>query len=300
MEFKMMAVLKVVYHAFFIMAVGLLFMGFGRRLTARLHRRYGPHPFQSYVDVIKCFSRKSVSHHYIQDIGSLMGLAGLIAAAMFLPVGRFLPFESTGPIIVILYLMPIGYLGMAMGVSATGNPLAAIGIGRALTLMLGYEVPFAILVLCMISLFNSTSLVEIARVQQPGVMSWNIFSMPLGFVAGILVLQGMLAEKPFDTMIAPSEIASGPMVELSGKFLGLAFLQHSVAIFVVTGLIVTLFLGGGPGMGLFLLKQFILYMLSMAINTIFARYRVEQAIKFLWIWAGGLAFLQLLINMYIR
>jgi NADH-quinone oxidoreductase subunit H len=101
-------------------------------------------------------------------------------------------------------------------------------------------------------------------------------------------------------MIAPSEIASGPMVELSGKFLGLAFLQHSVAIFVETGLIVLLFLGGGPGILLFLLKMFLVYMLSIAINAIWARYRVEQATKFLWVVGGGLAFVQLVINMYLR
>ena len=91
--------------------------------------------------------------------------------------------------------------------------------------------------------------VELTALQQGGFYSWNVFSMPFGFVAGIVALQAMLAEKPFDTMIAPSEIASGPMVELSGKFLGLAFLQHSVAIFVETGLIVTLFLGGGSNIG---------------------------------------------------
>jgi len=295
-----LSVVKVLGHAFFVMAVGLLFMGVGRRFSARFHRRYGPPVWQSYIDVIKCFSRKSISHHWIMDMGSVMGLAGLVAASMFLPVGRYLPFQSTGPIIVILYLMPIGYLGMAMGVSASGNPLASIGIGRALTLMLGYEVPFATIVLCMIAAFNSTSLVSLGQAQQAGFLSWNIITMPFGFVAGIIALQAMLAEKPFDTMIAPSEIASGPMVELSGKFLGLAFLQHSVGIFVETGLIVTLFLGGGPGVGFFILKQFLVYMLSLAINAIFARYRVEQATKFLWFTAGGLAFIQLVINMYLR
>jgi NADH-quinone oxidoreductase subunit H len=294
------AALKVILQAFFVMGVGLLFMGMGRRFTARLQRRYGPPFWQNYIDVIKLFARKSISHHYIMDLGSVMGLAGLVAAAMFLPVGRYLPVPSTGPILVILYLMPIGYLGMAMGVSASGNPLAAVGIGRALTLMLGYEVPFAVIVLCMVSLFDTTSLVRIAELQQASGGNWNVLTMPFAFVAAIIALQAMLAEKPFDTMIAPAEVSSGPMVELSGKFLGMAFLQHSVAIFVETGLVVLLFLGGGPGVLLFLLKMFLVYMLSTAINAIWARYRVEQAVKFLWVAAGGLAFIQLVINMYLR
>jgi NADH-quinone oxidoreductase subunit H len=292
--------LKIAAHGFLVMGVGLLFMGLGRRFTARFQRRLGPPVWQSYVDVIKLFGRKSISHHYIMDMGSVMGLAGLLAAAVFVPVGRYLPVESTGPIVVVLYLMPIGYLGLAMGVSASGNPLAAIGIGRALTLMLGYEVPFAVIVLSMVALFDSTSLVTLAALQQGGVLNWNLFTMPFAFVAGLIALQAMLAEKPFDTMIAPSEIASGPMVELSGKFLGFGFLQHAAAIFVQTALITLLFLGGGPGVGVFFLKMFLLYMLSIGINAVWARYRVEQAARFLWAAAGGLAFVQLVINLFLR
>lgn len=292
-----MVVLNSLLVAFVAMAVGLLFMGIGRKVTARLQRRYGPPFWQSYIDVIKCFSRESISHHFIMDLGSMMGLAGLVAAAMFVPIAGLLPFPSGGPLIVILYLMPIGYLGMAMGVSASGNPLASIGIGRALTLMVGYEVPFAIIMLAMIATFNTTSLSFLHDVQQGGITSWNVVSMPIGFIASLFILQAMLAEKPFDAMIAPAEIASGPMVELGGKFLGLAFLQHAVAIFIETGLIVNLFLGGGVTVWDFFLKQLILYTLSISINGIYARYRIEQATRFLWISAGTLAVIQLIINM---
>ena len=174
-----MIILKSLGYAFIVMIVGLLFMGIGRKLTARLQRRYGSPFWQSYIDVIKCFARKSISHHFIQDLGSMMGLAGLVAAAMFVPLAGWLPFASNGPIIVILYLMPIGYLGMAMGVSASGNPLAAIGIGRALTLMVGYEVPLAVIMLSMIATFNSTSLIVLSHAQAGGFLNWNLVRMPL-------------------------------------------------------------------------------------------------------------------------
>lgn len=286
-------------YCFIVMAIGLLFMGFSRKLTARIHRRYGAPFWQAYIDVFKCFSRHSFSYNFVMDLGSMMGLAGLLAAAMFIPFARWQPFVSDGPIIVILYLMPIGYLGMAMGVASSGNPLATIGIGRALTLMLGYEVPFAIIVLGMYSVYDTTSLVKLQEIQiAGGLSSWNMFKMPFGFVASLIAVQAMMAKKPFDTMIAPSEIASGPMVELGGKFLGLAFLQFATAIFVETALIVILFIGGGSNVGEFILKQFLLYMFMTAVSDIFARYRIEQAVRFLWIAAGSLALIQLLINMY--
>ena len=277
--------------------MGLLYMGFGRIAAARLQRRVGPPVYQCYIDVIKCFSRHSISHHFIMDLGSMMGLAGLLAAAVFVPVAGRLPFSSGGPLIVILYLMPIGYLGMAMGVSASGNPLASVGIARALTLMVGYEVPFAIIMLSMIAAHNTTALLPLAEIQAGGFSHWHMVNMPLGFIASLIALQGMLAKKPFDTMIAPAEIASGPMVELGGKFLGLAFLQHAVAIFIETGLIVNLFLGGSSTIWGFFLKQLLVYLLAPSVAEIHARFRVEQAVKFLWLAAGLPALAQLIINM---
>ena len=279
------------------MAVGLFFMGVGRQISARLQRRVGPPLWQPYVDVIKCFARRSTSHHFIMDLGSMMGLAGLVAAATLLPVAGWLPFPSGGPLIVILYLMPIGYLGMAMGVSASGNPLAAIGIGRALTLMVGYEVPFAILLLSIVAAFDTSLLSVMAQVQSGGLGAWNAVRMPLGFIAALIAMQAMLAEKPFDAMIAPAEIASGPMVELGGKFLGMAFLQHAVSIYVVTGLVVNMFLGGAASIPVFFLKQLLLFSLAMGVNGIFARFRIEQATVFLWLSAGSLALIQLVLNL---
>lgn len=292
-----MSVLNALLAGVAAMAVGLFFMGVGRVITARLQRRVGPPVWQPYLDVIKCFARRSVSHHFIMDLGSMMGLAGLVAAATLLPVAGWLPFASRGPLIVILYLMPIGYLGMAMGVSASGNPLAAIGIGRALTLMVGYEVPFAVLLLSMVTAFNTSLLSVMAEVQAGGLASWNALRMPLGFLASLVAMQAMLAEKPFDAMIAPAEIASGPMVELSGKFLGLAFLQHAVSTYVVTGLVVNMYLGGAASVPVFYLKQLGLYALAMGVNGIFARFRIEQATVFLWLSAGSLALVQLALNL---
>ncbi len=293
-------ILKVLGYSFLTMIIGLFFMGVSRIVTARIQRRIGPPVWQAYIDVIKGFSRNSVSYNYVMDFGSWMGLAGLLAAAMFIPFGGFQPFKSMGPLVLILYLMPIGYLGMAMEVSASGNPLATIGIGRALTLMVGYEVPFVTLVLSMIARFDTTSLVKLQEIQQTGgFLNWNMVTMPIGFIASLIAFQAMLAKKPFDTMIAPSEIASGPMVELSGKFLGLAFLQYSVAVFVETALITLLFLGGGHNVFEFLIKQLILYVGATIVSDMFGRYKIEQAVKFLWISAGSLALVQLLISMYL-
>ncbi len=275
--------------------VGLLFIGLGRIITARVQRRIGPPFYQQFIDVIKLLARESIWHHWIMTLGSIMALGGLIATMVHVPVAGWLPYDSGGPIFLILYLATIGYLGMAMGVSASGNPNAPLGIGRALSLMLGYEIPFAAILILFISLTGSSSLTEIAAMQTGGFLSWNIVKFPLAFIAAEITVQAMMAEKPFDQMIAPSEIASGPLVELGGKFLGLGMIQMAVAIYFETAIMVNLFFGGGANIFTFTLKQFGVYTIAILINSVMPRYKIENAVRYIWTVPLALIIIQMLI-----
>ncbi|RKZ07455.1 proton-conducting membrane transporter [bacterium] len=292
-----MIVIKYIGFVLVSIIVGLLFMGIGRKYTARIQRRYGPPFWQSYLDVIKLFSKKSISHHWVMDFGIMMGLAGILATIAFLPIAGYHLFNSmNGNIIIMLYFMTIGSLGMAMGVSASGNPNASIGIARALTMMLGYEIPFVIVAISLIFVNQSSLLSVMVTNQAGGFLHWNIIRYPFGFIAAEMALQGMLGEKPFDAMIAPSEIASGPMVELSGKMMGLAFLQHAAQIFLETAIITNLFLGGASNIWSFFFKMFILYILSLTINAVSPRFKFEDAVKWFWKWPMAFSLIQLLIT----
>lgn len=275
--------------------MGLLYMGIGRKFMARIRRCYAGPFYQSYIDVIKLFSKNSISHNWIMDFGVMMGFAGIIATVVFLPIGPFNVFpDMKGNIIIIMYFMTIGYLGMAMGVAASGKPNATIGIARALSLMIGYEIPFALSVILLIFANRSSLLYDMVLSQHGSFLNWNMFRYPFAFAGSIIALQGMLGEQPFDAMIAPAEIASGPMVELSGKFLGFGFLQHASQIFLETGIIAAMFLGGGTILGFFT-KQLILYLITLSIAAVFPRYRFEDAVKFFWIIPTFLVLIQLVI-----
>ncbi len=264
------------------LAVGLLFMGIGRKITARIHRRYGPPALQNFIDVFKLFSKKSISHGLAFDIGMVAGVSALLAAVVFLPAGQINLFPHNASLIMILYLMTMAYLGMAMGVSASGNPNATIGIARALTMMMGYEVPFAAVIFSVYIFTKTGSLTNIVAAQAGGFLNWNMVRLPLGFIAAEIALQGMLGEKPFDMAIAPSEIASGPMVELGGKYLGFGMLQHAVGIYLETGIMVDLFLGGATNIWIFIIKQFELFFIALLINAILPRFKVEEGVSFMW------------------
>ena len=120
--------------------------------------------------------------------------------------------------------------------------------------------------------------------------------MPLGAIVAFIALMAMLGKKPFDSPIAPAEIASGPLVEYSGKYLGMLMVQHEFATFVEVGLFVNLFLGGGSTLLIYLTKYVIVYLLTVIISSLMARFRVEQTVTFFWKWPLVLALLQAIIT----
>jgi NADH-quinone oxidoreductase subunit H len=271
--------------------------GLARKIEARIQRRYGPPFWQNFIDIFKGLTKHSISHGFIFDFGVLMALGGTIATVLFIPAGSIVVFPGLDNVFVVIYLLAIGLLGMAMSAVGSGNPNASIGIGRALTQMLGYELPFMIVLLGVFFHYRTSSLSELVELQISG-GSYNAWIMPIGAIVAFISLMGMLGKKPFDTFIAPAEIASGPLVEYSGKYLGMLLIQHAFATFIEIGLFVNLFLGGGRTLWEFLLKFFLVYFLAVIISSIMPRFRVEQAVKFYWKWPLILSFAQVVIVVF--
>ncbi len=281
-------VAQVLLTAFFF---GLTFEGIGRKVTARIQKRYGPPWYQNFIDVLKTLTKHGWTHGWIFDFGVLMALGGVIATLSFVPLGKLVAFPGLDNFFVIVYLFTVGALGMAMGMVGTGNPWASIGVARALTLMLGYEVPYLIVITSLLYFYKTSNISTIITAQGDG---WNLFKFPIGALVAFISLQGMLGKEPFEAPIAPAEIASGPMVELSAKYMGLLMLMNTFMEFVEISLFVDFFLGGGTYF-VFLLKYLIVWILAVMISAVLPRFRIEQAVAFYWTVPILLAFLQAFI-----
>ena len=278
-------------------SVGLLFMGIGRKIVARVHNRIGPPFYQNFIDVAKLLSKKTnISHGWIFDLALLFSISGILLTLLFLPIGGVQLLSMDGDAFLVLYLLAIPALGFALGAGGSGNPNAGVGIMRALTMMLSYELPFIITLIALMIYYDTSSLATIVKMQSiNGIKSWAITMPPfmIAAFAADMALQGMLMEQPFDIPVAPQEIASGPMVEFGGKYLGSLMLYKAIGLVVETTLFVDLFLGGGVIMNggviasianffVWLVLIFILFVLSILIAASFPRFRIEQAFGFYW------------------
>ena len=279
-------------------ALGLLFMGIARKIIARIQKRYGPPFYQPYLDVIKLFGKNAITHGFIFDFGSIMALGGVIATLFFIPIGGWYLYSMSGTVILVIYLLAIASLGMAMGTVGSGNPQASLGISRALTQMLGYELPFLVILFGLIYRYQTSSIVGLMEAQAGGFMNWNLFTYPIATIIAFIVLLGMMGKKPFDAMIAPSEIGSGPVVESGGKYLGMMMLQKSITIIIELALYVNLFLGGAENILVFTLKMLIVWILATMIGSLFPRFRIEDGVLFYWKWPLMIAIVQVLFIIF--
>jgi NADH-quinone oxidoreductase subunit H len=270
--------------------------------------------YQEFLDIAKLLSKRSVTHGWIFDFGVIMALGGIIATAMFMPItADIMAFAGYDNFFIFVYLLAVGMLGMAMSASGSGNPLASIGVMRALTTMLAYEVPFMVVILTIINLTGTSSVSAIAVAQQNGDYIWFLIALPLGGIVAYIALIGMLGKKPFETYIAPAEIASGPMVEYGGKQLGMLFIMHEITVFIEVSLFVHLFLGGAAtdfgfdsdflnialGVLVFVTKYVIVYTSINIVSNVYARFKIDQVVVFFYKWPLFLAVSQAIIAIYL-
>ncbi len=281
-----------------VLATGLLFLGIARKYTARINKRVGPPVYQQFIDLMKLFSKKSnITHSWVFDLGALFAVVGILTALLFVPIGGLTLYSFDGDLIVLMYLLVIAPLGMALAAGASGNPNANIGVSRGLTLMMGYELPFVIVLVTLMLYHNTTSLAELVE-KQNSLANWNLMLFPVSALIADIALQGMLGEKPFDQPIAPHEIASGPMVEFGGKYLGMLMIWHAVAIIVELTLFIDLFFGGATNLLTWFIKILAVFIFALTINAVFPRFRIERAFGFYWKWPTIIAFLGLIYALY--
>lgn len=279
--------------------VGLALVLMMRRVRARIERRVGPPLLQPLYDVIKLYGKKTqISHGVMHDLGVIMVIGGYITAEIFLPVPGLEGLAREADLLTLIYLTMVPSLGLALGVGQCANPNGSIGISRALTSMLAYDVPFIIVTAGVMTVYGTSNIPTIIEMQQAGgIEGWGISLMPLLAVAGLISTHAMLAKEPFELYVAPAEIATGPMVEMSGKYLGALFVMQCFQLYTVSVIYVTLFLGGGENWPSFLIKVFAVVFISSSVTVLFPRYKTEHVIRWLWKWPTGIALLGLAMVM---
>jgi len=301
MPFDWMKIPYALLTLFIVFNFGMLLNALIQKIGARVGRRYGVSIWQNYADLIKNYGlRSSITHGVMYYLGPVFRLTGGVGLLLFVPTiygsEMFSNLSFAGDLILALYFVFFGTLGMALGAGESGHPNAAIGITRGLSQVTAAELPFALAVFSVALQYQTFSITDIVAAQQAGFTSWTLFTNPLAVAAAMLSFLGSMMRPPFDVVLAPQEIPIGPPTEYHSSYL--ALMQTNRAIFPIAKIVLymSLFFGGAASWPVFFLKVFAIYMVSVLVGVVFPRFRVEQSIRWFLIWAVPLGVLSIVLS----
>jgi NADH-quinone oxidoreductase subunit H len=281
-----------------------------RKAMARMQLRYGPNragPYgllQPIADLIKLVRKESFFPAAAIDLPYI--LAPVVSAFTALAAFSVIPFGNGWNIwryhvngavanvpislILIFALGSVGIYGFIVGGWASESKYSLLGSMRTCAQLVSYEVALALSVLGVVITAGSLSLVQIVHNQAHSL--WYVVPQAVGFLVFLISGVAETSRAPFDLPEAEQELVAGYHTEYSGMRWGLFQMAEYVNMITLSGLAITLFLGGwhfpfahgvdflGPLW--FVLKLLALLFVFIWLRTTLPRLRYDQLMRFGW------------------
>ena len=229
-----------------------------RKVAGRIQSRLGPmrvggwHGWaQSLADGIKLIGKEDLipagADRPLFRLAPYLAFVPALCAFVALPFGAYWVVRNLDvALIFVLAMVGVEVIGVILGGWASNNKWSLYGAMREACQMVSYEIPMGMTLLIPIMTVGTLNLVQIGEAQRDGWISWLAFRNPFLFVAMFAYFIASLASckrAPFDLPEAESELVAGFMTEYSGFRWCLFFFAEYAAMFVVSALATTLFLG---------------------------------------------------------
>jgi NADH-quinone oxidoreductase subunit H len=205
-----------------------------------------------------------------------------------------------GDLIVIFYLLAVPSFTYILGALAAGNPLASVGASREMKLIISYELTFILVLAAVIMKAGMTiRLTDILQAQALGGPFIGSISGVLLFIVLIFCIQAKLGLVPFDMAEAETEINHGAFIEYSGSAYALIKLAKYMMMFILPAFASIVMLGGlrfdGIHMLWTILKLLGVVLLITLIRNTNPRVRIDQAMRFFFIWMNLLVIIAIVL-----
>ena len=233
-----------------------------RKALGRFQHRYGPNrvgPFgilQPMADIGKLIFKEQFRPR--TSIGWLFVLAPVISMMTAVATVAVIPFSDTVDIfgtevglygvdtsIGILYAFAFGgiaFYGLMLGGWGSGSKYSFLGSMRAAAQLISYEVSQGLAIIGVIMMAGTLSLTEIVSKQDGGL--WYVVPQFVGFLIFTVAAFAETNRPPFDLPEADAELVGGYNTEYGGGRFAAYFAAEYLNVLVVSGLAVTIFLGG--------------------------------------------------------
>uniref|UniRef100_UPI0040481449 complex I subunit 1/NuoH family protein n=1 Tax=Roseivirga sp. TaxID=1964215 RepID=UPI0040481449 len=256
-----------------------------RKISAFIQDRYGPMetgPYgllQTVADLLKLLQKEDIvplaADRKIFKPAPVIIFVAVFSGFAVLPLtSGFGGSNIETGVFYLLAIISLDVVGILMAGWGSNNKYAILGAVRSVAQIISYEIPLGLTVVCVIMVSQSLNLQDIIyqqgifinvfdaeahnylfgikalgieTTQIGGFLTWNIFRVPIFFIAYLIFFIASLAEAnraPFDIPIAESELVAGFHVEYSGFRWSMIMLAEYGMMLLVAFLGAMLFLGG--------------------------------------------------------
>jgi NADH-quinone oxidoreductase subunit H len=292
------------------------------KMIALMQLRIGPNRvgpagiFQSAIHGFKVLGKEDVTPDRAdRPIFTLAPWMVFMAAAMSMLVIPFGPglvaFDSEISVVYFFAIIGLSVVGLLVAGWASYNKYSLLGGLRSAAQMVSYEIPLTLSIVGVVILTGTLSFTQIIEWQR--LHGWAVIWQLVGFPVFYIASTAEINRTPFDLVEADSEIVAGFATEYSGMRFGFFFFAEYVALFIMSGILVTLFFGGwlapwpfpaqlsgfvGSLYGLFwfMLKTYIFVLISIWARATLPRIRVDQLMGMAWKALLPIALVNLLVT----
>lgn len=243
----------------FMLVSAIFFVWLERKVSGRIQDRLGPTRvggkfgwLQTLADGVKLLCKEDSipgnADHFLFRLAPYLALCGTFAAFLALPFGNhFVAKELNIAVFFMLAVLSSEVFGVIMAGYGSGSKWSLFGGIREAAQVVSYEVPRAMCVIVPVIIAGTLNLNTIVNQQKGFFWNWYIFHDPFTFVAfWVFFICGTSSCKraPFDLAEAESELVAGFHTEYSGFRWLLFFMAEYGAMFAVSAIASSLFLGG--------------------------------------------------------
>ena len=253
--------------------IGTMFMvWFERKVVSGMQNRVGPNkagPFgllQTLADGIKSFFKEtftpSKSDPFLYKLAPYLMFVPAFLIWAVLPLGGDFSDGKDGTItifgevtrvqladpqlgiLLVLMCSSIAVYGVMLAGWASGSKYPLLGAVRGSAQMISYEAALGLSLAAVLLSSGSLSTAGIVG-SQNDLADWNIVATGVvPFVIFVIAVTAELNRPPFDLVEAEQELVSGFNTEYGGIGFALFFLAEFMNVITMSGIVVTLFLGG--------------------------------------------------------
>jgi NAD(P)H-quinone oxidoreductase subunit 1 len=227
-----------------------------RKISAAAQQRIGPEyagplgVLQPVADGLKLVFKEDIlpakADPILFTMGPVLVVMPVFLSYLIVPFGQNLVITdiNTG-VFLWIALSSIVPIGLLMAGYSSNNKYSLLGGLRAAAQSISYEIPLALSVLAIVMMSNSLNTIDIVQQQSDyGILSWNIWRQPVGFVIFWISALAECERLPFDLPEAEEELVAGYQTEYSGMKFALFFVGSYVNLVLSALLVAILYLGG--------------------------------------------------------